>query len=570
MRFFALIAFTFFAFCSYGQQVVQIQLDVNEDLKILSDVTANQDSIPNGRYLVIYKNKTQVKGNTKDGKMDGYWTLYYPNGQQKLKARYVNGVPHGKWTLWGIKGDVQAKFQYNHGVPIGHWQGFYYNHAKAIDIIYTPTGNPTQCIQYYNDEIIALNHEYSYQNKLETKTLSYYYRNYNLFHYEKQWNNKRHGDYYLYHQNGLVWEHFYYREGKLTTVIESRSSGGLPRKNDLFRDGNGILNRYYSNGSIYSQTNYVNGLKNDSIHIFDMGGKNGGTGLFQNNIPAGKWEIYSKFHKLIFTLDFAETNPHDVFSKKSLSAAPKEIEKGTYKNGYRHGIWEVFDNYGELLFQTSYNYGFLNGKSKMFQSNKLMQEFNYINGNKGGKFTYYDSFGAVNTEETFYSDSFLDTNWYKSPQKDWVTVKNEEVNANQKLLWFYPDLPGMEITKMNLDFADQQEHIFAIQRETAYGYWPELIPAEMEGGAAMEKIYIANNLIIPKEALKQHVNGSVLLRYKVDELGLISDVVVLKSLGLGLDESATDIIKSLPPLNSATFNGIPIPSYVVRQIDFKF
>ena len=93
-----------------AQQVIQLKIQVNTDLKILSDVTADADSIPNGRYLVVYKNKTRVKGQTKFGKMSGIWTTYYANGQQKIKGRYIEGKPHGEWILWGIQGDVQAKF----------------------------------------------------------------------------------------------------------------------------------------------------------------------------------------------------------------------------------------------------------------------------------------------------------------------------------------------------------------------------------------------------------------------------------------------------------------------------
>ena len=121
--------------------------------------------------------------------MDGVWTTFYLNGQQKMKGHYQMGQPHGEWIYWSETGEVQAKFQYSKGKRIGHWQGYYYNRAKAIDIIYNPKGAPEQCIQYYQDAIISLNHEYSYVKKDTLSNLSYYFKNYSIFHYKQLKNN---------------------------------------------------------------------------------------------------------------------------------------------------------------------------------------------------------------------------------------------------------------------------------------------------------------------------------------------------------------------------------------------
>ena len=554
---------------SWSQNVVQLKIIVNPDLTVLSDVTATPDSIPHGRHRIIYKNRTLVKGSVRDGLMDGVWTTYYTNGQQKMKGRFSLGQPHGEWVYWGINGDVQAKFQYNKGKKIGHWQGYYYNHAKAIDIIYNSKNNPEQCIHYYQDEIIALNHEYSYDSKSTYANLSYYYKNYNIFHYEQLKDDINHGSLISYHDNGLVWESYYYDEGKLLKVNKGFSNGGSPRRNDNFRNGNGIINKYYITGNLYSKTTYKNGLKNDSIVIYDLGGKMSGKGSFKNGIPYGTWKIYSKFHKLNVTLE-VQPQPNLAFVTHHISLAPKEVEYGYMLDGYRHGTWKQYNSYGELLTETNHRFGLKHGVAKRYQSGKTMEVFHYTNDNKDGDFTFYSTFNEINSQETFESEDYLDTNWYKSPHEDWIKVLNPTKETHQKRMWFYPALPGMEIIEQSLGFIGQKEGMFHVQRNIPYNYWPELIPAQFDGGNIAEKEYIRKYLTIPDSSIDKHVNGKVLLRYKVDHIGLLSEIVVLKSVGFGLDEVAIDMIKSFPPQNPATFNGIPIPSYVIREFDFKY
>lgn len=551
-----------------AQMVRQVQITVTPELKILTDVTADDDSILNGRYLIIYHNKTRIKGMTKNGEMDGIWTSYYPNGQQKMKGRYLQGLPHGQWTLWGEKGEVQAKFQYSNGIPAGHWQGFYFNHSKAVDIIYNPDGKPVQCVHYYEDDIIAINHEYTYEKGVEQANLSYYYNNYHLFHVEQRTDKELDGLFGMYHSNGLTWETFTYQNGRLLAVGQSHSRGGVPLKNTEFRHGNGTITRYYSGGNPYSKTSYTDGFKNDSIIIYDIAGKFVGLGHFKENHPIGKWELYSKFHKLNTTVDFNKI-PGEEYVTNYTSSVPKEREEGALRHGYRHGSWKTYNGYGELTADLNYQFGWLHGPSLSYQSNKVLENFRFENDNRSGKSTYYSTFGDVNSEDIYDCESVLELKWEEAPEKNWITIRNETYHAHQKYLWFYPDWPGTELLNTRDSYAAKGEGMFLVQRGTSYNYAPELIPAQMDGGLSAEKDYIRKNLKIPELAKSKHIDGSVLLRYKIDQFGMISEVVILKSIGFGLDEAAVNVIKSFPPLNAATFNGIPIPSYEVREIDFK-
>ena len=79
--------------------------------------------------------------------------------------------------------------------------------------------------------------------------------------------------------------------------------------------------------------------------------------------------------------------------------------------------------------------------------------------------------------------------------------------------------------------------------------------AEYPGGAEALKKFIKNNLRYPKEALMHRVEGSVFLRYEVNEEGKVHSISVINGLGYGCDKEAIRIIGLLkyPPVKNRGF-----------------
>lgn len=69
-------------------------------------------------------------------------------------------------------------------------------------------------------------------------------------------------------------------------------------------------------------------------------------------------------------------------------------------------------------------------------------------------------------------------------------------------------------------------------------------PRYRGGNAALSK-FISENIRYPEEALKQRVEGTVEITYKVNGLGEVSNVVVLKGIGYGCDEEAKRLVDML-------------------------
>jgi len=69
--------------------------------------------------------------------------------------------------------------------------------------------------------------------------------------------------------------------------------------------------------------------------------------------------------------------------------------------------------------------------------------------------------------------------------------------------------------------------------------------ATYPGGKEALRAFIKNNLRYPKEALKNKIEGSVLLKFKVRPTGSTFDIHVLSGIGHGCNKEAIRVVKEL-------------------------
>jgi len=65
------------------------------------------------------------------------------------------------------------------------------------------------------------------------------------------------------------------------------------------------------------------------------------------------------------------------------------------------------------------------------------------------------------------------------------------------------------------------------------------------GGNQALREFVKINLVYPQEALEKKIEGNVLLKFKVNSIGQVFDVKIVKGLGFGCDEEAIRIVKKL-------------------------
>lgn len=92
---------------------------------------------------------------------------------------------------------------------------------------------------------------------------------------------------------------------------------------------------------------------------------------------------------------------------------------------------------------------------------------------------------------------------------------------------------------------------------------------EFEGGQDALDAFIQKNLDYPALAERNNVEGTVIIRFKVLETGIISDIEVEKPLGMGCDEAAIALVKSMPDWTPGVQGGRAITTSVRLPVQFR-
>ncbi|MDA9765685.1 hypothetical protein N9D07_03380 [Alphaproteobacteria bacterium] len=81
--------------------------------------------------------KSFQKGKVEQGKADGFWTIYWENGQLMSKGHYKNNQKDGLWVNYWNNGNLAWKGDYKNNVEVGHWE--YRNMDGSPDTVNTGT-----------------------------------------------------------------------------------------------------------------------------------------------------------------------------------------------------------------------------------------------------------------------------------------------------------------------------------------------------------------------------------------------------------------------------------------------
>ena len=152
----ALLIFMMTLFC-YHFSKAQTETNYNHcDCKEIVNYSDNDNSIKNGEYILSCYNSLVEKGNYKNGKKDGVWTvknekgkivskiefsdgklngnyeLFTYDGNPKLKAKFIDNQPKGEWKYFNEKGRIIKQGVYENGKPKGTWKVYDKKGKKVI------------------------------------------------------------------------------------------------------------------------------------------------------------------------------------------------------------------------------------------------------------------------------------------------------------------------------------------------------------------------------------------------------------------------------------------------------
>lgn len=555
----------------------------NKDVRVQLRVLRSNADIVHGKYTQSFLHKKHLVGEFNLGKRHGTWESYRLDGSLRLRGYYENGERHGTWTYHSAKGNILATWHYNQGELEDVLRSHYNNNSNnvAMEIAFPEEHKPSQAILYFENNRAGAYFEWKYKDTLTAQSSQWYYTNQQLAFFENRLNGQLHGTVSTYHPNGVVWENFSYKNNVLIDVVDMRSNTGQPHDFGDFALGNGTLLRYTANSTLFSRSKYKEGSLIDSV-LFYSNGQETGRGFYKNNKPHGHWILRNKAYlaKWQAWLD-ADADTARVRTLKSQSK--REYNEGSYRGNHKHGTWISTNPYEEKLAEYSFQKGLYEGEYTIFypSGGAAKNKGLFHCGCRIGTWQTLNIFNQVSFQKNYKNLVACENDIYEYPQTNWHWIPNPRIvrEVNQSFFtnyihtnnvgYFLPDLPGAgALAKIPGDLHnDFLSHIPKNMPEGTLK--PEFFFPQFPGGITNEINFFENNPELLDEAWRMQISGSILIRFKVDVLGTLSEFKIIRSVGFGLDDKAVQYLREMPAWNPAIYMGLPTDCYVLKRIDFN-
>jgi hypothetical protein len=144
-------------------------------------IGANQETYDDTPGLVraIVNNGTAIslQGNYLNGKREGIWSEFYPNGLLKSATSYINGIREGLYVELNQSGQMTKRFFYHNNIRHGEYKEFNYSTVKE-ERMYN-MGKLEGLVKVYYDGGKIME-EGAYQNGLRDGVSKWYDQNGNV------------------------------------------------------------------------------------------------------------------------------------------------------------------------------------------------------------------------------------------------------------------------------------------------------------------------------------------------------------------------------------------------------
>jgi antitoxin component YwqK of YwqJK toxin-antitoxin module len=363
-----------------------------------SFIFSHSQNNANGYNVFYYPGgKVSSEGNMKDGKPEGYWKTYYENGILKSEGNRNNFELDSIWKFYNDKGILTLEVNYENGKKSG-----YTNKYSDEGIL--------ESKDYFMNDVKDSVSFFYYPNGLVSKTIVFE-------------NGKEHGKAFEYATDGRI---ITLMEYKTAYLLKKRKINKLDNKN--MKQGEWI--EFYEDGSIKSEGNYLNDLKNGYFREYSMNGEliralkyvNGE--LVQNAEELPKLEIKTEFYD----------------NAKIKSA-------GSYKNGIQEGVFREYDTIGEITASKIYVNGHIVSEGIVdeaglrqgpwidkYESGEIKSKGKYKNGKRVGEWNFYHKNGKTE-QEGKYNDAGKPHGLWKWYYESGNLLREEEYDAGKENGW---------------------------------------------------------------------------------------------------------------------------------------
>ncbi|MGE5457150.1 MAG: TonB family protein [Methanococcaceae archaeon] len=240
----------------------------------------------------------------------------------------------------------------------------------------------------------------------------------------------------------------------------------------------------------------------------------------------------------------------------------KKSESSYIKSSGKEGVyfvWDINDQYGKYL---------RDGKSITWYINGQIKSENYfIRGKNTGKYLTWFENGQLESESYFVDNKIEGKliKWFENGQlKSEIDYQKSKVQGELKTYWKNGSIKRKEIYDENkltkgscYDSLGNEVPHFELEQMPKY-----------KGGDKKLLQDITNNAIYPKVSRDLGIKGKVIVRFKINKLGNISDIDVIQGVNGELNKEAVRVVGTLKKFTPAFYDGEPFDFYYMVPINF--
>ncbi len=298
-----------------------------------------------GEYTVLYfRNDTSVssEGYMLNGRPNGYWKTYHPNGNLKSEGNRVNFKLDGEWIFYNRQQDTMLRVTYDQGIKSG------------LRITYTE--GVRHITEIYEDGIRQGPARHYYTNGKVKKIIPFV-------------NGLEQGSGLEYSEYGRLITLYTYKKGILVKQQK------INRFNEI-GDTVGFWMWFWSDDVIRKEGNYFKGLRHGYFKYYD---------------EKGNLKRTEKYIDGVLQPDAPETAKIRVRRTVYANGSLKTL--GGYRNGVRDGVHRSYDQEGNVISGKKYEMGIL-----------LAEGILDDQGRRQGPWIYYYSTGEKKAEGEYKDD----------------------------------------------------------------------------------------------------------------------------------------------------------------------
>lgn len=352
---------------------------------------------------------------------------------------------------------------------------------------------------------------------------------------------QKHGNEYTFYPNGQIKLVRLYSKGHPTFNFTEYYSTGMKKKESNIRKDTSALINYFEESGKKIKTEIVkfNGPK-QAITLFDQNGRK----KFEYDSRLGIYDgNFNMYHDTMLIRNELFSSGKSI-KVNCFSESSKKMRCPPFEE--RLKIGEKDDDYIKYL--------------------KILLEkpcFKNLSENKRVRFKLI--INILNNVDSIYFDqpdsliNYTISEWAKTLPITGQKICGEPVSSE---IEFY-------IVPNHSDYSiEQTENGLIYSKYYCSNYVFEQMP-EFPGGTKALLSYLASNTKYPGSAVKNGIQGRVVLRFVIGPDGEISNITVLRSVSPEVDAEAIRVVKTMPKWKPGKQNGKVVPVYFTLPVSFK-